>query len=67
MNLFLQVTTDPVWSLIFFLAILLSGVVYVIAYILIMAYKEMQDGKVREQGQEGHNEAESRQRDCEES
>lgn len=46
----------------------LAFTLYCVAYILIMAYKEMhEDGQVREQGQEGSIEAESRQRDCEES
>jgi hypothetical protein len=40
---------------------------YCVVYILRLAFKEMhEDGQVREQGQEGTNEAESRQRDCEE-
>ena len=44
----------------------LAFTLYCVLYILRLAYKEMQDGKVSEQGQEGTNEAESGQRDCEE-
>ena len=59
--------TDPTWSVIILLCCGLAFTLYCVIYILRLAYKEMQDGKVSEQGQEGHNEAESRQRDCEES
>lgn len=43
---------------------------YCVAYILILAHKEMDDGQESKQGQEGicrEQEAESRERDCEES
>jgi hypothetical protein len=58
---------EVVWSVILLLCCGLAFTLYCVIYILRLAYKEMQDGKVSEQGQEGHNEAESRQRDCEES
>ncbi|AOO10259.1 hypothetical protein RW03080701_109 [Synechococcus phage S-RIM8] len=46
----------------------LAFTLYCVVYILRLAFKEMQeDGQVREQGQEGSIEAESRQRDCKES
>jgi len=58
---------EPVWSVIILLCCGLAFTLYCVIYILRLAYKEMQDGKVREQGQEGSIEAESRKRDCEES
>ena len=46
----------------------LAFTLYCVAYILIMAHKELKEnGQVRKQGQEGSIEAESRERDCEES
>jgi uncharacterized protein YpmS len=59
--------TDPVWSVIFmvFLSLVLAGLM--IAYVFYLIQQENKDGQVREQGQEGSIEAESRQRDCEES
>jgi len=73
MNLLLRPlndVNDVTWSIILCMVILLAGVLYYVAYILRLAFKEMQeDGQVRKQGQEGSIaiEAESRQRDCEES
>jgi len=59
---------DPTWSVIISLIIFLIGVLYYVAYILNLSFKEIQeDGQVREQGQERSDEAESRKRDCEES
>ena len=59
---------DPTWSVIISLIIFLIGVLYYVAYILNLSFKEIQeDGQVREQGQERSIEAESRERDCEES
>jgi hypothetical protein len=58
---------EVVWSVILLLCCGLAFTLYCVVYILRLAYMEMQDGQVREQGQEGHNEAESRQRDCKES
>jgi hypothetical protein len=58
---------DPTWSVIMLLIFGLAFTLYCVIYILLLAYKEVQDGKISEQGQEGHNEAESRKRDCEES
>jgi len=57
---------DPTWSVIILLVCGLCFTLYCVAYILIMAYEEMQHGQVREQGQERSIEAESRERDCEE-
>jgi len=58
---------EIVWSVIILLCCGLAFTAYCVAYILIMASKEMQeDGQVREQGQEGSEQAESRQRDCKE-
>jgi len=60
--------TDPTWSVIILLCCGLAFTLYCVIYILRLSFKELEeDGKVRKQGQEGHNEAESRQRDCEES
>jgi len=68
MNLLLRPlndVNDVTWSIILCMVILLAGVLYYVAYILRLAFKEMQeDGQVRKQGQEGSIEAESRQRDC---
>ena len=59
---------DPVWSVIILLCCGLIFTLYCVLYILRLSYKELEeDGQVREQGQEGSIEAESRQRDCEES
>jgi len=61
---------EPVWSVIILLCCGLSFTLYCIIYILRLSFKELkEDGQVREQGQEGSIaiEAESRQRDCEES
>jgi len=70
-NLFLRPlndVTDVTWSIVWSLLLVLLGTIYCIAYILRLSYKELQeDGQVREQGQEGSIEAESRERDCEES
>jgi hypothetical protein len=60
--------TNVTWSIVWSLLLVLLGTIYCIAYILRLSYKELQeDGQVREQGQEGSIEAESRERDCEES
>jgi len=60
--------TSPVWSVILLLCCGLAFTLYCVVYILRLAFKEMQeDGQVREQGQERSGEAESRERDCEES
>jgi len=60
--------TDPTWSVIILLCCGLVFTLYCVIYILRLSFKELEeDGQVSEQGQEGHNEAESRQRDCEES
>jgi hypothetical protein len=57
--------SDPTWSVIILLCCGLVFTLYCVAYILRMALKEMhEDGQVREQGQEGSIEAESRERDC---
>ena len=57
--------TDVTWSIVWSLLLVLLGTIYCIAYILRLSYKELQeDGQVREQGQEGSIEAESRERDC---
>jgi len=70
-NLFLRPlndVTDVTWSIVWSLLLVLLGTIYCIAYILRLSYKELQeDGQVREQGQEGSIEAESRERDCQES
>jgi len=59
---------DPVWSVIIILLCGLAFTLYCVIYILRLSYKELQeDGQVREQGQERSIEAESRERDCEES
>jgi hypothetical protein len=60
--------TDPVWSVIILLCCGLAFTVYCVVYILRLSFKELEDdGQVREQGQEGSIQAESRERDCEES
>ena len=60
--------TDPVWSVIILLCCGLAFTLYCVVYILRLSFKELEDdGQVREQGQEGSIEAESRERDCEES
>ena len=57
--------TDPVWSVIILLCCGLAFTLYCVVYILRLSFKELEeDGQVREQGQEGSIEAESRQRDC---
>ena len=59
---------EVVWGVIILLCCGLAFTLYCVAYILIMALKEMQeDVQVCEQEQERTIEAESRQRDCEES
>jgi len=59
---------DPVWSVIIILLCGLAFTLYCVIYILRLSYKELQeDGQVREQGQERSIEAESRERDCQES
>jgi len=61
---------DPVWSVIILLGCGLAFTLYCVIYILRLSFKELEeDGQVREQGQEGSIaiEAESRERDCEES
>jgi hypothetical protein len=56
MNLLLRPNeniNDPTWSVIISLIILLAGVLYYVAYILRLSFKELQeDVQVREQGQE---------------
>ena len=55
----------PVWSVIILLCCGLAFTLYCVIYILRLSYKELEeDGQVREQGQEGSIEAESRERDC---
>jgi len=47
MNLLLRPldnVADPVWSVIIFLLIFLSGVTYYIVYIMGMAFDELEDG-----------------------
>tara|TARA_B100000902_G_scaffold273056_1_gene258964 strand:+ start:364 stop:507 length:144 start_codon:yes stop_codon:yes gene_type:complete len=39
----LDSATDPVWSVIIFLIILLAGVAYYIVYIMGMAFDELED------------------------
>jgi hypothetical protein len=57
--------TDPVWSVIILLCCGLAFTLYCVVYILRLSFKELEDdGQVREQGQEGSIEAESRERDC---
>ena len=57
--------TDVTWSIVWSIVLVVLGTIYCIAYILRLSYKELQeDGQVREQGQEGSIEAESRERDC---
>ena len=59
---------DPVWSVIILLCCGLAFTAYCVVYILRLSFKELEDdGQVREQGQEGSVQAESRERDCEES
>jgi len=56
---------DPVWSVIILLCCGLAFTLYCVIYILRLSFKELEeDGQVREQGQEGSIEAESRERDC---
>ena len=62
----LEDVTDVTWSIIICMVLLLFGTAYYIYTIMSLAYKELEDGQVRKQGQEGSNQAESRQRDCEE-
>ncbi len=48
MNLFLRPlenTSDPVWSVIIMIAILLIGVTYYIYTLMTYAFKELKDGK----------------------
>ena len=55
----------PVWSVIILLCCGLAFTLYCVIYILRLSFKELEeDGQVREQGQEGSIEAESRERDC---
>ena len=59
---------DPVWSVIILLCCGLAFTAYCVIYILRLSFKELEeDGQVRKQGQEGSIQAESRERDCEES
>ena len=56
---------DPVWSVIILLCCGLAFTLYCVIYILLLSFKELEeDGQVREQGQEGSIQAESRERDC---
>ena len=56
---------DPVWSVIILLCCGLAFTLYCVIYILRLSFKELEeDGQVREQGQEGSIQAESRERDC---
>jgi len=59
---------DPVWSVIILLCCGLAFTLYCVIYILRLSFKELEeDGQVREQGQEGHQQqTESGQRDCQE-
>jgi uncharacterized protein YpmS len=61
--------TDPVWSVNFMVFLSLVLAALMVAYIFYIVRQEEleEDGQVRKQGQEGSIEAESRQRDCEES
>jgi len=61
--------TDPTWSVIILLCCGLAFTAYCVIYILRLSFKELEDnGQVRKQKQEGHcQQAESRERDCEES
>jgi len=60
-----QNLNDPTWSVIILLCCGLAFTLYCVIYILRLSYKELEeDGQVREQGQEGSIEAESRERDC---
>jgi len=71
MNLLLRPLEDNnsvTWSVIILLVCGLAFTLYCVAYILRLSFKELQDdGQVRKQGQEGSIQAESRERDCEES
>ena len=62
---------DPVWSVIILLCCGLAFTLYCVIYILRLSYKELEENvQESEQGQEGdckQQEAESRERDCEES
>ena len=68
MNLLLRPlndVNDPTWSVIIVLLCGLAFTAYCVIYILRLSFKELEeDGQVREQGQEGSIEAESRERDC---
>ena len=61
---------DPTWSVIILLCCGLAFTLYCVIYILRLSYKELEeDVQVTKQRQEGHSEqqeAESRERDCEE-
>jgi uncharacterized protein YpmS len=61
---------DPTWSVIILLLCGLAFTLYCVIYILRLSYKELEeDVQVTKQRQEGHSEqqeAESRERDCEE-
>ena len=63
-------TQEPVWGVIILLCCGLAFTLYCVVYILRLSFKELEEnGQVREQGQERSIaiEAESRERDCEES
>ena len=62
----MSTNNEVVWSVIILLCCGLGFTGYCVAYILIMASKEMQDGQVREQGQERSVQTESRERDRQE-
>jgi hypothetical protein len=59
---------DPVWSVIILLCCGLAFTLYCVIYILRLSFKELEeDGQVRKQGQEGHQQqAESGQCDSQE-
>jgi len=65
----LEDVTDVTWSIIISMILLLFGVAFYIYIIMQLAYKELENGQVREQGQEGSIaiETESRERNSEES
>ena len=64
----LDAINDPVWSVIILLCCGLAFTLYCVVYILRLSFKELEEnGQVRKQGQERSIEAESRERDCEES
>jgi Na+-transporting methylmalonyl-CoA/oxaloacetate decarboxylase gamma subunit len=58
---------EVVWSVIILLCCGLAFTLYCVAYILIMAYKEMSDVQSKEQGISEQQEAESRECDSKES